>query len=304
MKVPDELLAGLVKRVAGNDTVKIFEILTKRKNVSEFKIAEKLGISVNQVRNMIYRLQEHNLVSFTRKKDKVKGWYIYYWTFEKPKAVELIVDITSKETKENQRELDNIEDIRYYLCKYCRTKLGEEEAMELQFLCEGCGEILELQDANKRRRDLTKKLKKDKESHIIAKAALDYHRKLVARATDRLMAKEKAEKDKIRAAARKATADAKRAALEASGKSVKKTTAEKTTKKATAKKAAPKKKTTKKAPVKKTTAEKTTKKATAKKAAPKKKTTKKAPVKKTTAKKTVVETPNKKKGILGRVFKK
>ena len=289
MKVPDELLAGLVKRIAGNDTVKIFEILTKRKNVSEFKIAEKLGISVNQVRNMIYRLQEHNLVSFTRKKDKVKGWYIYYWTFEKSKAVELIVDITSKELKENQVELDNIEDIRYYLCKYCRTKLGEEEAMELQFLCEGCGEILELQDANKRKRDLTKRLKKDKESHEIAKVALDHHRKLVARATDRLMAKEKVEKDKVRAEARKATADAKKAALKASGKDVKKTT----------KKAAPKKKTTKKAPAKKTTAKKTTE-----KAAPKKKTTKKAPAKKTTAKKTVVETPAKKKGILGRVFKK
>jgi len=289
MNVPNELLIELVKRVAGADTVKLFEVLIKRRNVSEFKIAEKLEITVNQVRNMIYRLQEHNLVSFTRKKDKVKGWYIYYWTFEKPKAVELIVDMKTRETKDAKKELESIEDIRHYLCKYCRTKLNEEEALELQFLCEGCGEILEEQDANKRRKELTKRQKKDIESLKIAKEALDHHRKLVARATDRQLAKEKAEKDKLRAEARKAAAAER--ALTAPKKTTKKTT-KKAPKKKTTKSV---KKTTKKKPVKKTTksVKKTTKKV------PKKKTTKKTikqPVKKVA--------PKPKKGILGRVFKK
>lgn len=283
MNVPDELLAELVKRVAGNDTLKLFEVLSKRKNVSEFKIAEKLEISVNQVRNMIYRLQEHNLVSFTRKKDKVKGWYIYYWTFERPKAVELIVDMKTKETKEIKNELENIEDVRCYLCKYCRTKLGEEEALELQFLCEGCGEILEEQDANKRRKELTKRLKKDREYLKAAKEALDHHRMLVARATERQLAKEKSEKDKLRAEARKA------AAKEAGRKVTKKTTKK-------AKKSV--KKTTKKAPKKKTV-KKATKKMPKKK--PVKKAPKKNPVKKPSKK---VAPKSKKKGILRRVFKK
>ncbi len=285
MNVPDELLAELVKRVAGTDTLKLFEVLSKRKNVSEFKIAEKLEISVNQVRNMIYRLQEHNLVSFTRKKDKVKGWYIYYWTFERPKAVELIVDMKTKETKDIKKELENIEDIRCYLCKYCRTKLGEEEALELQFLCEGCGEILEEQDANKRRKELARRLKKDREHLRVAKGALDHHRMLVARATDRQIAKEKAEKDKLRAEARKA------AAKEA-GKKVTKETSKKTPKKT---KKTPKKKVKK--PAKKPK-KKTVKKPTRK--APKKKTVKR-PVKKSPKK---VAPKTKKKGILRRVFKK
>ena len=279
MNVPNELLIELVKRVAGADTVKLFEVLIKRKNVSEFKIAEKLEITVNQVRNMIYRLQEHNLVSFTRKKDKVKGWYIYYWTFERPKAVELIVDMKTRETKDAKKELENIEDIRHYLCKYCRTKLSEEEALELQFLCETCGEILVEQDANKRRKELIKRQKKDIESLKIAKEALDHHRKLVARATDRQLAKEKVEKDKLRAEARKAAAKEK--ALNAPVK--------KTTKKVPKKKSVKKTKAVKKKSVKKTI-----------KKIPKKKPVKekpKQPVKK------IVPKP-KKKGILGRVFKK
>ena len=57
MKVPEEIIIDLVKNIAGSDTVKLLHVLLKaRKNVSEFKIAEKLGISVNAVRNMIYRL--------------------------------------------------------------------------------------------------------------------------------------------------------------------------------------------------------------------------------------------------------
>ena len=31
---------------------------------------------------MIYKLYHADLVEFTRKKDKTKGWYIYYWTFK------------------------------------------------------------------------------------------------------------------------------------------------------------------------------------------------------------------------------
>ncbi len=267
MKVPDELLVELVKKVAGSDTVKLFDILNKRKNVSEFKIAEKMGISVNQVRNMIYRLQEHNLVSFTRKKDKVKGWYIYYWTFEKPKAVELIVDTKTKEIAEAEKEIENNE-IRYYLCKFCRLKILEEEALETQFFCEACGEILEEQDINKRKRELTRRIKKDKESLEAASIALEQHRKLLARAMERQLAKEKAEKDKLRAEARAAKAKEKKA------------TAKKTTKKAATKK------TTKKAATKKTT--------------PKKAATKKAATKTVSEKKPT----KKKKGILGRVFKK
>ena len=149
MKIPDELLVELVKNIAGFDTIKLLDILRARKNVSEFKIAEKLEITVNQVRNMIYRLQEYNLVTFTRKKDKVKGWYIYYWTFEISKAVILIVDMKTKRIEKVTNELSNIDDTRSYLCKPCRTKISEEEALESQFFCETCGEILEEQNSEK-----------------------------------------------------------------------------------------------------------------------------------------------------------
>jgi len=325
MKVPEEIIIDLVKNIAGSDTVKLLHVLLKaRKNVSEFKIAEKLGISVNAVRNMIYRLQEYNLVSFTRKKDAVKGWYIYFWAFNVPKAVGLIEDMKKKSIEKNEYELENIENTRLYICKPCRSKIKEEEALECQYFCESCGEILEEQDAAKRRRELNRILKKDKEHYKISSELLVKHKEAEAKKLEKALAKEKEEKDAARAVARALKKAEKEKEAEKEGKTTKKA-AKKTTKKAakkTTKKAAKKttkkaaKKTTKKAE-KKTTkkaAKKTTKKAekkTTKKA--EKKTTKKA-AKKTTKKaaeeksepvnETPTEEPKKKKGFLGKLLHK
>jgi transcription factor E len=281
MQIPDELLNNLIKQLAGNDTLKLVEILKKRKDVSEFKIAEKLGISVNQVRNMIYRLQEYNLMSFIRKKDKTKGWYIYYWTLDKVKILNLIIDIKGKELIEFAKEISNIENTRCYICKPCRFKTSEDEALEAQFICNSCGEILEEQDALKRKRELIKKTKKNKEDLEIAKGIIDTYKNIQTKKKEKELVKEKEEKLKARRAAKKAT---KKVTKKATKKVTKKAT-KKVTKKAT-------KKVTKKATKK--VAKKATKKVT-------KKATKKVTKKAT---KKVAKKENKKKGILGRLLKK
>ena len=81
MKLSNKLVEQVVTDVAGEDVIPLIKQLKNKKNVSEFKLAEALELEVNLVRNMLYRLYHANLVSFTRRKDKKKGWYIYYWTF-------------------------------------------------------------------------------------------------------------------------------------------------------------------------------------------------------------------------------
>ncbi len=282
MKIPDELLADLVKSVAGSDTIRVLDILKNKKNVSEFKIAEKLDISVNQVRNMIYRLQEHNLVSFTRKKDKVKGWYIYFWTFDEPKAVSLIVDLKTKSIRIAKEELKHIDNRRLYVCDTCRKKFPEDEALELQFLCDTCGEILKEQDANKRRKDLSKKLLKDEEDLKIAAAALEEHRVLVAKATEKASVKEKVQADNEKAMKR----EAKKKEM---SKVIKKKPMKKETKNVVVKK-----------PTKKEVKKIIKKPVSVVKKVVQQEVVKKAEVKKVEEKKE----PEKKKGFLGRVFRR
>ena len=69
MTMSQELINRLVAQVAGEDTVKLVETLMELgENTSEFILAEKLEMPINHVRNMLYRLQENNLVTSFRKK--------------------------------------------------------------------------------------------------------------------------------------------------------------------------------------------------------------------------------------------
>ncbi len=105
MRLTKEITEELVKEVAGEDTVKLVGLLKDKDNISEFKLAEKLRLTVNTVRNMLYRLQAHNLVTSTRKKDKKKGWYIYYWTFNTPQAKSLVRVVKQKKFEQLKERL-------------------------------------------------------------------------------------------------------------------------------------------------------------------------------------------------------
>ena len=87
------MIEFVISDVAGEDVVPLVQSLKNKKNVSEFKLAENINKEVNVARNMLYRLYDHNLVSFIRRKDKKKGWYIYYWTFNLKKIRTLFISI-------------------------------------------------------------------------------------------------------------------------------------------------------------------------------------------------------------------
>ena len=72
-----ELLVKIATMIApqgGNRTV---EILHKKRNVNEFLISKKLDLTINQTRNILYKLLDAGLVKFIRKKDKKKGWLVH-----------------------------------------------------------------------------------------------------------------------------------------------------------------------------------------------------------------------------------
>jgi len=72
------LLEETVEIVIGKQAEGIVDLLDGKKYVNEFIIAKKLGITINQARNILYKISDQGLVSFIRKKDKKKGWYTYF----------------------------------------------------------------------------------------------------------------------------------------------------------------------------------------------------------------------------------
>ena len=135
MKLSNQVIEDTIADVAGPDVVPIVKLLKSKKNVSEFRLAEMIKEEVNIVRNMLYRLYKLNLVSFTRRKDKKKGWYIYYWTLN-PKQLKYVVIQNKKEKVEKlksrlERETGN----PFFMCENECMRLEFDTALNYEFKC-------------------------------------------------------------------------------------------------------------------------------------------------------------------------
>lgn len=144
-----DFLRSIAVSVAGKNAGLVTDILFDKKNVNEFLVAKKLGLTINQTRNILYKLSDEGLVSFVRKKDKKKGWYTYFWTFNTEKALSLLQKNLLKDIDSLEHQLKSREVKRFYFCKSCNSEVTEENALLHNFTCPECGEVYELNDNRK-----------------------------------------------------------------------------------------------------------------------------------------------------------
>ena len=146
MKLSNKIVEDVVSEVAGDDVVPLVKALKNKKNVSEFKLAESIKQEVNITRNMLYRLYDSNLVSFVRKKDKKKGWYIYYWTFDSKKIKYLVTKLKTKRLAKLKGRLEREKQNQFYSCSTQCIRLDFDQAMNFEFKCPECGNLIEQED--------------------------------------------------------------------------------------------------------------------------------------------------------------
>ncbi len=146
MKLSNKLIDNVISEVAGDDVIPLVRSLKNKKNVSEFKLADSIKQEINITRNMLYRLFNSNLVSFTRKKDKKKGWYVYYWTFN-VKQIRYLIDSLKKKRLEKLKErLVREKESNFYVCPQKCIRLDFDQAMNFEFKCPECGSLIEQED--------------------------------------------------------------------------------------------------------------------------------------------------------------
>jgi transcription initiation factor TFIIE subunit alpha len=140
-----EMIEDYIKKKFGDDSLKVFRAIGAKENVSEFKIAEDLRMNINYVRNLLYKFYSNHLVYATRKKDRQKGWYIYYWTFNFKHAKDLIV-ISKQKSLEKLKKINRNEVEDLYSCPNGCIKFKIIDAMEHHFKCPECESILVKKD--------------------------------------------------------------------------------------------------------------------------------------------------------------
>jgi len=87
----NKILKEIVVITVGKQAEPIADLLETNKHVNEFIIAKKLDLTINQTRNILYKISNYGLISSKREKDKKKGWYTYFWKFEILKCLEFLV---------------------------------------------------------------------------------------------------------------------------------------------------------------------------------------------------------------------
>ena len=142
MRLTQKKIEDILVEILGEEALSLIRYLSGRENVSEFDLANKTKKDIKIVRKMLYILYNNNLVSFNRKKDKLKGWYIYYWTLV-PESIKYLYFKKKKERlaflktrlEEETKEL-------FFVCKSRCIRLTFDQAMDIEFHCPECGELI------------------------------------------------------------------------------------------------------------------------------------------------------------------
>lgn len=147
-----------MRSVIGEEGLPLVRELSGRENVSEFELGDRLKKDIKIVRKMLYLLYNYNLVSFIRKKDKIKGWYIYYWTLI-PESIRFNYIKRKKELLARlQQRLEDESRELFYICPNQCVRLDFDQSMDFEFHCSECGELTSQEDNAERLKMLRKKI--------------------------------------------------------------------------------------------------------------------------------------------------
>jgi len=150
MKRAHKEIEEIIKKIAGEDVFSLIKKLKSKKKVSDIKLAEDCNKKLNDVRSILYKLHNFNLVSFVKKRDKETGWYIYYWSIDIKKMHDFFVNFKNKELKGLRRSLKDEEHKKFYVCANKCIRLDFENASDCNFRCPECGCLLDYDENNKK----------------------------------------------------------------------------------------------------------------------------------------------------------
>ncbi len=143
----EELLNELIERVAGEVGLILYSLHIDGEFTDD-QLALELGIEINEIRRALFALYEIGLAEYRRRRDDETGWMEYYWRINYDKAREIVKRELEKTKKKLEEKLEAETSTIYYICPNMCTKVSYDEAMEYNFTCPRCGNMLEYLDCS------------------------------------------------------------------------------------------------------------------------------------------------------------
>lgn len=143
-------LLDIVYEIVSEEAAQVVEYLYKNPGASEFDVSESIGFTVSQIRSILYELKSKNLIDYDRRKDKEKGWYLYYWRVLPQNFETVYLNDKKRNLEQFKERLENEEKSMFYICPNFCKRLSFEESLENNFTCPICGSLME--EENKTRK--------------------------------------------------------------------------------------------------------------------------------------------------------
>ena len=154
-------LLKFAEEIGGEEAKEVIKALEKTVEATDEELAEITGIRVNTIRKILYSLYDNQLAEFRRTRDKDTGWYYYYWHLETKRLSDII---RSKKVQELKKLKEALEEETKEIYYHCGTpghpRLTFDEAMEYEFRCPLCGEMLMQYDNSEVVKELQERIKK------------------------------------------------------------------------------------------------------------------------------------------------
>lgn len=139
--IPQKIL-DITNELVSEEASQVVEFLYSNPGASEFDISENIGFAVSQIRSILYELKSKNLIDYDRRKDKEKGWYLYYWRVLPQNFDTVYKNEKKKKLEQFKEHLENEENSTFYICPNFCKRLSFEDALESNFTCPVCNTLM------------------------------------------------------------------------------------------------------------------------------------------------------------------
>ena len=158
MKISKTLVKNVVRELIGEDGVKVTNLIYKEA-IAEENIAKKMNQELKQTRNILYKLQKHNLVEFKRKRNEENGWYTYFWSFNSNRINDLSKKMKGGRLERLMHLLNVEEKTQFFICENKCVRVDFDSLTEIEYTCPVCGGRMNHDDNKKKIKELKAKIK-------------------------------------------------------------------------------------------------------------------------------------------------
>jgi transcription initiation factor TFIIE subunit alpha len=131
-----------LNKLVGEEGLRIVECIPEEE-ITDERLAELTGISLNTVRRTLYLLYEHRLAIYRRKRDPDSGWLTYLWQLCPENFDKALQSEAKRLLRKLEERLAYEKENIFYACTEGCARFIFDEASDANFVCPFCQGSLE-----------------------------------------------------------------------------------------------------------------------------------------------------------------